>query len=188
MNKEYRSLVLAAGEKFRLIPYDVSFNESLFEAVDESRGELVRWTPWCSVEYTMEDSRRWLRSRELCRFEGRAYDFAVTDATTGELVGGCGIERIERENRVGKLYYWVRSARRREGAASEAAHAVASFGFKSLQLIRLEALVSEGNFLGQRVAEKIGASREIRLRSRVILNGTIHHAYLFALFPQAEQN
>jgi RimJ/RimL family protein N-acetyltransferase len=185
MNNEYRSLVLAAGEKFRLIPYDVSFSEPLFEAIDESRGELVRWTPWCTVEYTKEDSRRWLQSRELWRFEGRAYDFAVTDAKTGELVGGCGIERIERENRVGKLYYWVRSARRREGAASEAAHAVASFGFNNLQLIRLEAIVSEGNFLGQRVAEKIGASREIRLRSRLILNGTIHHAYMFALFPQA---
>ena len=89
MNNEYRSLVLAAGEKFRLIPYDVSFSQSLFEAVDESRDELVRWTPWCSVEYTMEDSRRWLQSRELCRFEGRSYDFAVTDATTGEFVGGC---------------------------------------------------------------------------------------------------
>src|SRR6516165_5817473 len=188
MNNEYRSLVLAAGEKFRLIPYDVSFSESLFEAVDETRGELVCWTPWCSIEYAMDHSRRWLQSRELCRFQGRAYVFAVTYATTGELVGGCGIERIERENRVGKLYYWIRSARRREGAASEAAHAVVSFGFKSLQLIRLEAIVSEGNFPGQRVAEKIGASREIRLRSRLILNGTVQHAYLFALFPRAEQS
>jgi RimJ/RimL family protein N-acetyltransferase len=50
-------------------------------------------------------------------------------------------------------------------------------------LIRLEALVAEENFAGQRVAEKIGASREIRLHNRLILNGKIHHTYLFALFP-----
>jgi ribosomal-protein-serine acetyltransferase len=183
MNNEYRSLVLAAGEKFRLIPYDVSFSESLFEAVEESRDELAHLAPWFSAEYTMEDSRRWLQSRERHRFEGRAYDFAITDARTGELAGGCGIERIERENRVGKLYYWVRNSRRREGAASEAAQAVTSFGFNNLQLIRLEAIVSEDNFAGQKVAEKIGASREIRLRNRLVLNGRIHHAYLFALFP-----
>jgi ribosomal-protein-serine acetyltransferase len=184
MNNEYRSLVLAAGEKFRLVPYDVSFSESLFEAVEESRDELLRWTSWCSAEYTMEDSRRWLQSRERYRFEGRAYDFAVTDAKTGELVGGCGIERIERENRIGRLYYWVRNSRRRQGAASEAAQAVAAFGLNNLQLIRLEAIVSENNLIGQRVAEKIGASREIRLRNRVILSGKIQHAYLFALFPE----
>jgi RimJ/RimL family protein N-acetyltransferase len=183
MNNEYRSLLLAAGEKFRLVPYDVSFSESLFEAVEESRAELVRGTAWCSAEYSMEDGRRWLQSRERYRFEGHAYDFAINDATTGELVGGCGIERIERDNRVGKLYYWVRNSRRREGAASEAAHAVASFGFTNLQLIRLETLVAEENYAGQRVAEKIGASREIRLHNRLILNRRIHHAYLFALFP-----
>src|SRR5437016_1268576 len=111
MNNEYRSLLLAAGEKFRLVPCDVSFAESLFEAVEESRAELTQPVAWCNAEYTMEHGRRWLQSREIYRFEGRAYDFVITDATTGELVGGCGIERIERENRVGKLYYWVRNSR-----------------------------------------------------------------------------
>jgi ribosomal-protein-serine acetyltransferase len=183
MNTEYRSLLLAAGEKFRLVPYDVSFTEPLFEAVEETRTELIQKVSWCTAEYSMERARRWLQSREMCRFEGRAYDFAITDAMTGDLVGGSGIERIERENRVGKLYYWVRNSRRREGAASVAAKAVASFGFSNLQLIRLEILVAEENLAGQRVAEKIGASREIRLHNRLILDGKIHHAYLFAAFP-----
>jgi len=183
MNTEYRSLVLAAGEKFRLIPLDVSFNESLFEAIEESRDELVRWTSWCHAQYAMEDGRRWLQSRERCRFEGRAYDFAVTDAITGELVGSCGVENIERQNRVGQLYYWTRNTRTREGAAFGAAQALTSFAFTSLQLIRLEILVSEDNFVAQRIAEKIGASREIRLRNRLILRGKIYHGYLFALFP-----
>jgi len=51
-------------------------------------------------------------------------------------------------------------------------------------LIRLEIFVSEDNLAGQKVAEKLGASREIRLRNRLILNGKVHHAYLFALFPE----
>ena len=184
MNTDYRSLVLAAGEKFRLIPCDSSFNDSLFEAINESRKELVRYTSWCNAGYSTEDCRRWLQSRERVRFEGRAYDFAVTDATTGELVGGCGIERIERENRVGKLYYWIRNSRKSEGGASEAAQAVSSFAFSNLRLIRLEIIVPETNFPAQRIAEKIGASREIRLRNRVVLDGQVHHAYLFALYSE----
>ncbi len=42
MTNDYRSLVLAAGEKYRLVPFDVSFTEALFEAVRESRTELLR--------------------------------------------------------------------------------------------------------------------------------------------------
>jgi RimJ/RimL family protein N-acetyltransferase len=181
MTTEYRSLVLAAGEKYRLVPFDVSFTEALFEAVQESRNELIRFVSWYYPEYSMEDARRWLQARERERFEGRSYDFAITDAQNGELVGGCGIDRIQSRNYLGNLYYWVRTSRTNKGAATAAAAAIASFGLTTLRLIRVEIVVAETNFVGQSVAEKIGASREIRLPNRLILDGEILHAYLFSL-------
>ena len=181
MTNDYRSLVLAAGEKYRLVPFDVSFTEALFEAAHESQNELIRFVSWYTPEYSMEDARRWLQARERERFEGRSYDFAITDAQNGELVGGCGIDRIQSRNCLGNLYYWVRTSRTNQGAASAAAAATASFGLTTLQLIRLEIVVAETNFVGQSVAEKIGASREIRLPNRLILGGEILHAYLFSL-------
>jgi ribosomal-protein-serine acetyltransferase len=188
MTNEYRSLVLAAGEKYRLVPFDFSFTEALYEAIHESRNELSRFASWYSPEYSMEDARRWLQSRERERFEGRSYDFAVTDAQSGELVGGCGIERIQSRNRLGSLYYWVRTSRTKEGAATAAAGAIASFGLTTLHLIRLEIVVAETNFGGQSVAEKIGASREIRLPNRLVLEGQALHAYLFSLLKKNEPN
>jgi ribosomal-protein-serine acetyltransferase len=181
MTTEYRSLVLAAGEKYRLVPFDVSFTEALFEAVQESRNELIRFVSWYYPGYSMEDARRWLQARERERFEGRSYDFAITDAQNGELVGGCGIDRIQSRNYLGNLYYWVRTSRTNEGAATAAAATIASFGLTTLRLIRVEIVVAETNFVGQSVAEKIGASREIRLPNRLILDGEILHAYLFSL-------
>jgi ribosomal-protein-serine acetyltransferase len=181
MTNDYRSLVLAAGEKYRLVPFDVSFTEALFEAVHESRNELIRWVSWCDPEYSMEDARRWLQARERERFEGHSYDFAITDAQNGELVGGCGIDRIQPKNCLGNLYYWVRTSRTNKGAATAAAAAIATFGLTCLHLIRLEIVVAETNLRGQSVAEKIGASREIRLPNRLILGGEILHAYLFSL-------
>jgi RimJ/RimL family protein N-acetyltransferase len=181
MTNDYRSLVLAAGERYRLVPFDVSFTEALFEAVHESRNELIRFVSWYYPEYSMDDARRWLQSRERERFEGRSYDFAITDAQNGELIGGCGIDRIQSKNCLGNLYYWVRTSRTNEGAATTAAAAIALFGLTTLQLIRLEIVVAETNFRGQSVAEKIGASREIRLPNRMILEGQILHAYLFSL-------
>ncbi|MBV8141595.1 MAG: GNAT family N-acetyltransferase, partial [Verrucomicrobia bacterium] len=123
MTNDYRSLVLAAGEKYRLVPIDVSFTEALTEAIHESRDELIRSVSWYYPEYSMEDARRWLQARERERFEGRAYDFAITEALSGELVGGCGINRIQAKNRQGNLYYWVRTSQTNQGAATAAAAA-----------------------------------------------------------------
>jgi ribosomal-protein-serine acetyltransferase len=181
MTTDYRSLVLAAGENYRLVPFDVSFTEALFEAVQESRNELIRSVSWYTPEYSMEDGRRWLQGRERERFEGRSYDFAITDAQNGELVGGCGIDRIQSRNRLGNLYYWVRTSRTNKGAATAAAAAIVSFALNTLHLIRIEIVVAETNFVGQSVAENIGASREIRLPNRLILEGEILHAYLFSV-------
>jgi RimJ/RimL family protein N-acetyltransferase len=188
MTNDYRSLVLAAGEKYRLVPFDVSFTEALFEAVHESRNELNRFVSWYFPEYSIEDARRWLQSRERERFEGRSYDFAITDAKNGELIGGCGIDRIQTKNCQGNLYYWVRTSQTRKGVATAAAAALALFGLSMLQLIRLEIVVAETNFVGQSIAERIGASREIRLPNRLILEGQILHAYLFSLLkPVSEE-
>jgi ribosomal-protein-serine acetyltransferase len=184
MTNDYRSLVLLAGEEYRLVPFDVSFTEALFEAVHESGNELVRSVSWYYPDYTMADARRWLQSRERDRFEGQSYDFAITDAKNGELIGGCGIDRIQSRNCQGNLYYWVRTSQTNKGAATAAAAAIASFALTTLHLIRLEIVVAETNFAGQSVAEKIGASREIRLPNRLILEGQILHAYLFSLLGQ----
>ncbi len=186
MTNDYRSLVLTAGEKYRLVPFDVSFTEALFEAVQESRDDLLRFVSWYSPESSMEDARHWLQARERERFEGRSYDFAITDAGNGELVGGCGIDRIQARNRQGDLYYWVRTTRTHQGAATAAAAAIASFGLTTLHLIRLEIVVAETNYIGQSVAERIGASREIRLANRLILGGEILHAYLFSMLGAPE--
>jgi ribosomal-protein-serine acetyltransferase len=181
MTKDYRSLVLAAGENYRLVPFDVSFTEALFEAAHESRNELITLVSWYHPEYSMDDARRWLQTRERERFEGRSYDFAITDAKNGELIGGCGIDRIQSKNRQGNLYYWIRTSQTKKGAATAAARAIANFGLTTLDLIRIEIVVAETNFAGQAVAEKIGASREIRLPNRLILEGQILHAYMFSL-------
>jgi ribosomal-protein-serine acetyltransferase len=187
MKHDYRSLILAAGEKFRLIPFDVSFSESLVEAIEESRDELACWTNWYHADYSPQVSRSWLEGRERSRFEGHSYDFAVTDAGTGDLVGGCTIDRIQADCRLGNVWYWTRSSRTNEGAASAATAALASFGLARLHLVRLEIVVPEANFRAQRVAEKIGALREARLKNRMIINEELQAAYLFSLLGSIEK-
>jgi ribosomal-protein-serine acetyltransferase len=181
MTLDYRSLILEAGTHFRLVPLDLSFDETLFELIDLSRTELALWFPWCTADYDLLETRRWLQSRERARSEGRCFDFAVTRTTDGELVGAGGIDRIQTPHRVGNLYFWTGTPYLRQGAATASVTSLVEFSMHRLGLVRLEILVPERHRAAERVVEKVGASREVLLRNRFILQGELQHAYLFSV-------
>jgi ribosomal-protein-serine acetyltransferase len=183
---DYRSLILLAGARYRLVPLDLSFDQIFFDLVATSRQELSRSFTWCTPGYTVDAARAWLQSRERARAEDRAYDFVITRAEDGELVGGCGINQIQIQHRLGNLYYWVAAAEQGQGAATAAVTSLVEFGLKGLGLVRLEILVPERNFGAERVAEKVGAIREVLLRNRLILQGRVQHAYLFSILGSPE--
>jgi ribosomal-protein-serine acetyltransferase len=58
---------------------------------------------------------------------------------------------------------------------------VARFGFNELKLNRIEIVVAVRNTASLRVAEKVGATREGVLRSRLVAHGQIHDAVMFSL-------
>ena len=86
-------------------------------------------------------------------------------------------------HRFANLYYWVRSSRRGEGIATIATRLVARYGLVQLGLNRIEIVVAVGNLASIRVAEKVGATHEGVLRSRIALPDSISDALMFSLIP-----
>ena len=80
------------------------------------------------------------------------------DARDDAFIGGCGTQ-IHYGHRFANLYYWVRSSRAGQGAASSATLLLARFGLTSLGLQRIEIVVATGNHASKQVAEKVGAVR-----------------------------
>ena len=87
--------------------------------------------------------------------------WATLDKETGAFIGRCGLLPWTLEGRyevevaylIDKLY-WGR------GLATEAARAVADYGFRTLELTRLVSLIDEENRASQRIAEKVGMTFE----------------------------
>jgi RimJ/RimL family protein N-acetyltransferase len=84
---------------------------------------------------------------------------------------------------VANLGYWVRSDRTGGGIATRAAKLAVRFGFETLGLHRIEILMQPTNRGSQRVAQKLGATREGRCRHRVTVDGTPRDVLLYALIP-----
>jgi RimJ/RimL family protein N-acetyltransferase len=158
--------------------------EAICEAVRESIAELVPWMPWCSADYDMSTCRPWLDGRAEAWAAGIEYDFVIIDPRTGRMLGGCGLNQINRTHNFANLGYWVRTSETGRGIGTAAARLVARFGFEQLGLTRLEIVVSVGNRASQRVAEKAGAMHEGIARGRCVIHQRIDDAVMYSLAPK----
>jgi ribosomal-protein-serine acetyltransferase len=153
-----------------------------FEAAVESWPEAGRWLAWCHEGYTLEESRSWIEQALKGRETGDLYEFFLFDPD-GQFLGGCGLSRIDRRFLKANLGYWVRSSETGKGVATTASKLVAAFGFTELGLERVEIIAAVENAASQRVAAKVGATREGILRNGIRLHDHNMDAVGFSLIP-----
>src|SRR6266581_8717526 len=78
----------------------------LYEAVRESIAEVSAWLPWCHENYSIEESREFILSREKAA-GGEWYSFGIFEKDTGGFLGGIGLNFINRVHQMGNIGYWV---------------------------------------------------------------------------------
>jgi len=162
-------------------PYREEDANALYDAVRESLSEVSRWLPWCHENYSIEESKEFVGSREKAAHEGEWYSFAVFEREGSKFLGGVGLNFFNHVHQMANLGYWVRTSSAGRGVATNATRAVARFGFEELGLQRIEIVAAVGNLSSQRVAEKAGAVREGVLRKRLLIRGQAEDAVLFSL-------
>ena len=106
--------------------------------------------------------------------EGRAKENAVAfaiETLSGELVGACSLEGVNRRNRTAVLGIWIGQPFWEHGYGSDAVRLLCRFGFQSMNLQRITLDVLEGNERGKRAYEKVGFKEEGRLRRSQFVGG-----------------
>lgn len=162
-----------------LVPGDA---EPLYRAVRGSLESLSYWLPWCRHNYALTDAAAWVEHSLACWAAGSEFPLGVFDEA-GALIGGTGVNRIDRAHGVGNLGYWVCDGARNRGVATRAARAAARLGFDVVGLTRLEIVVLPHNAASRRVAGKLGALREVEARNRVLFHGRPERAVVYSLIP-----
>jgi RimJ/RimL family protein N-acetyltransferase len=89
----------------------------------------------------------------------------------GELVGVCGLEGIEPRSRWARLGIWIGRPYWDRGYGTDAVRTLCRFGFREMNLQRIELLVHESNPRGRRAYEKVGFKEEGRLRRAHFVDG-----------------
>src|SRR5512140_1792086 len=170
--------------KVALRPYQADDAPLVYEAATESVADIYPWMPWCHPGYTLEESEQWIKFCLVEREARRAFDFAVHDQATGRFLGAVAINQIHPLHQYANLGYWVRTSCTGQGVAVAATRLCACFGFEELGLKRIEIVAAADNRRSQRVAEKVGATREGILRKRLKIGEVWHDAVMFSLVPE----
>ena len=94
--------VLTNG-KIILRPFKLQDTKLVYKAICESMDELIPWLQFCHPDYSIEETRFWLSSRDIDWKAGKSYDFAIIDAESGTFLGSCGLNQVSDENKMANL-------------------------------------------------------------------------------------
>ena len=134
--------------------------------------DLELWLPWANRSYGRSDTNRFLRESLSAWSDGRAFDFAIRTREDPDFhLGNISVWPTSRRERAGEIGYWIRSSLTGKGIATEAAARVAQVGFEELELHRITLRIAVGNRPSERVAEKLGFTKEGLLRKEVLVRG-----------------
>lgn len=134
-------------------------------SICDGDAELARWLDRLPQPYTERDALEYV-ARAARGWAGADEEtpLAVTDASTAEIVGSCGLSWRPGHSIVEVGYWTARSARGR-GVAPRAVRLLAGWALAELGFARLELRAEPGNAASLRVAEKAGFSFEGILRA-----------------------
>jgi RimJ/RimL family protein N-acetyltransferase len=162
-----------------MLPTDV---DAVYTACQDP--DMQRWTR-VPVPYGRHHAEEFVAANSVEGWgTGAGRSYAVTDATTGELLGTVGLVEFDVQHSTAEVGYWVAPEARGCGVATQATLALARWCFGALGIGRLQWTAEVGNAASRRVAEKAGFTFEGILRDRLRgRDGSRSDAWVASLLP-----
>ncbi|HEX9866629.1 MAG TPA: GNAT family protein [Acidimicrobiia bacterium] len=142
------------------------------EATRASLPELNQWLPWARMDYEHGDSTSFIRESILAWKEDRAWDYSIRFKDDPERhVGSISFWTVSKLGKIAEFGYWVRSDEQSRGICTEAVDRLLDETFNSLGYHKVTLRIAVGNTASDRVAEKLGFTREGVLREELLIRG-----------------
>ena len=138
---------------------------------------FLLWDPHVNLKFTQS----YLKFIQTQYAAGCFFDWALTLAESGKMIGTCGFASIDLENDTGEIGYVINPDFWGAGYATEALQRVMSFGFGVLGMHRVYVRIMSGNLASERVAKKCGMRHEATLYSSLLVKGEYRTIKIYAI-------
>lgn len=156
-----------AADRIRLRPLRSSDAPLLYEWITD-RGLVILNSAYYPV--SEQDHEAWVSSM-MRRHSDRVF-FVIEEVETGAAIGSCQLLNIDARHRHAELQIRIGDARGRgKGLGSEAVEHLCRFGFRDLNLHRIQLEVFATNVAAVKAYEKCAFKHEGRLREAAFIDG-----------------
>lgn len=145
---------------------------TLDEAIRASLPDLNQWLPWARMDYTSSDTAAFIRESMQAWKEERAWDYSIRlQEDPRRHIGNISFWTVSKLGKIAEIGYWVRSDETSRGICTEAVELLLAEVFESMSYHKVVLRIAVGNDASDRVAEKLGFTREGVLREELLIRG-----------------
>lgn len=146
--------------------------QTLDEAIRVSLPDLNQWLPWARMDYTQSDTTAFIRESLQAWKEERAWDYSIRLGDDPKRhLGNISFWTVSKLGKIAEIGYWIRSDETRQGLCTEAMELLLAETFTSMGYHKVVLRIAVGNDASDRVAEKLGFTREGILREELLIRG-----------------
>lgn len=147
-------ITIPVASGLRLAQLQTDDAEELFALTDANRAQLRRWLPWLDQNRVPAATIQFIAFTRREAEAGTGLYLGIFEQNI--LVGVCGYNRIEGQNRCAHIGYWLAAETQGRGVMSRCVAALASYGFTVRGLNRQVIACAKENQASAAVAERCG--------------------------------
>lgn len=145
---------------------------TLDEAIRASLTDLNQWLPWARMDYTSGDTSAFIRDSLQAWKEDRAWDYSIRYRDDpARHIGNVSLWTVSKLGKIAEIGYWVRSDETGRGVCTEAVDRLLGEAFGAMGYHKAVLRIAVGNEASDRVAEKLGFTKEGVLREELLIRG-----------------
>jgi RimJ/RimL family protein N-acetyltransferase len=145
---------------------------TLDDAIRISLSDLNLWLPWARLDYTAADTTAFIRESVQAWKEERAWDYSIRSKDDLKRhIGNISFWTVSKLGKIAEIGYWVRSDEASKGVCTESVRLLLDETFNSMGYHKVVLRIAVGNDASDRVAEKVGFTREGILREELLIRG-----------------
>ena len=181
INKCFNPFPMLETNRLILRQADFKDEEQLFELL--SNPEVAKFDYFYPIKSSVE-ARKFIERYNDELAENEEITWGISLKETNKLIGVCCLGDFDDGARRAEIGYDITQQEWGKGYATEAVKAVISFGFNHMNLNRIEATITPGNYASIRVLEKLEFITEGIVRERDLIKDKLEDGIIMSILKR----
>jgi ribosomal-protein-serine acetyltransferase len=183
--------LLPVSDRYQLRLLQPSDAQELFALTNTNRTYLQQWLPWLQSIEHIDDTRKFIGSTQQQFAEGIGLAASIRDLGGAEdrllnpvMVGLIGFNRIETQNRIGYVGYWLAAEYQGRGIMTAACRSLIDYAFGKMDLNRIVITCATENKSSRAIPQRLGFTHEGTARDAEWLYDRFVNHEIYALLQR----